>query len=116
MKHTTSHNSDSLPALGKLLSWPSQPQNRKLLTTLLLIICIALFMADFTYKKYGHFEVEAYQGFHGFFGFLIIAAWMLIARWIAPVLARPEDYYGPKSTECEDQPLKQLDKEEHSYD
>ena len=61
MAHIPSDKNEKLPFLGRFLSWFTLPQNSKFIIGALVIVCIGLFLADFTYKKYGHFEVETYK-------------------------------------------------------
>ena len=65
MAHIPSDKPENLPALGRFLAWFTTVKNSKYIIGALVVICIALFLADFTYKKYGHFEVEPYEGFYG---------------------------------------------------
>lgn len=59
----------------------------------LLIICIALFAAEFFYHKHGHFDFENIPGFYLFYGFVAYCAIVLTAKLLRKVLQRGEDYY-----------------------
>jgi len=70
-------------------------------------------LADFTYKKYGHFEVESYKGFYGAYGFVMFTALILLAKTLRYFTQQPEDYYGDKAIDREEYPEDQLEKLGH---
>ena len=59
----------------------------------LLVVCVGLVLADFTYHKHGHFGFEEWPGFHAGFGFLAYVGLVLTATQLRKVLKRREDYY-----------------------
>ena len=113
MAHIPSDKHEKLPFLGRFLSWFTLPQNSKFIIGALVIVCIGLFLADFTYKKYGHFEVETYKGFYGAYGFVMFTALILLAKALRYFIQQPEDYYGDKAIDREEYPEDQLEKLGH---
>ena len=113
MAHIPSDKSDNLPALGRFLAWFTKVENSKYIIGALVVICIALFLADFTYKKYGHFEVETYKGFYGAYGFVMFTGLILLAKSLRYLIQKPEDYYGDKAIDREEYPEEQLEKLGH---
>lgn len=113
MAHIPSDKHEKLPFLGRFLSWFTFPQNSKFIIGALVIVCIGLFLADFTYKKYGHFEVETYKGFYGAYGFVMFTALILLAKTLRYLIQQPEDYYGDKAIDREEYPEDQLEKLGH---
>ncbi len=116
MKEETSKVPENLPITGRFFAWFSDPAHAKYIIGFLVILCVGLFLADFTYKKYGHFEVETYKGFYGAYGFIMFTALILAAKTLRSFINRPEDYYGSKAIDSEEYPEAQLEKLEHSHD
>ena len=113
MANIPSDKPENLPALGRFLAWFTKVENSKYIIGALVVICIALFLADFTYKKYGHFEVETYKGFYGAYGFVMFAGLILLAKTLRYFIQKREDYYGDKAIDCEEYPEDQLEKSGH---
>ena len=113
MAHIPSDKPENLPALGRFLAWFTKVKNSKYIIGALVVICIALFLADFTYKKYGHFEVETYKGFYGAYGFVMFTGLILLAKTLRYFIQKPEDYYGDKAIDREEYPEEQLEKLGH---
>ena len=110
MAYIPSDEPENLPVLGRCLAWFTKVGNSKYIIRALVVICIALFLADFTYKKYGYFEVETYKGFYGAYGFVMFTGLILMAKSLRYFNQRPEDYYGDKAIDCEEYPEDQLEK------
>jgi hypothetical protein len=108
--------SRNLPALGRLLLWVDKPGSANKLFWGLGIFCGLLFLADFTYHKHGHFEVEYFPGFYGLYGFVMFTLLILAAKMLRSFIKRPEDYYGDKAIDTEEYPADQLDKEQYHAD
>ena len=113
MAHVPSDKSENLPALGRFLAWFTKAENSKYIVSTLVAICIGLFLADFTYKKYGHFEVETYKGFYGAYGFVMFTGLILLAKTLRYFIQKREDYYGDKAIDREEYPEDQLEKSGH---
>jgi len=113
MDYIPSDKSENNPTLGRILVWFINPKNSKVIILTLVGICFILFLADFTYDKYGHFAVEKYKGFYGFYGFLMFTGLILVAKLLRFFVKRPEDYYGDSAIDHEEFPLDQLEKVEH---
>jgi len=113
MAHIPSEKQENFPVLGRFLAWFTKVENSKYITGALVVICIALFLADFTYKKYGHFEVETYKGFYGVYGFVMFTGLILLAKTLRYFIKKPENYYGDKAIDREEYPEGQLEKLGH---
>lgn len=108
-KHPTD-NPSKYPPLGRALMWVDKPRSANTIIRALAIACGLLFLADFTYEKYGHLTAEYIPGFFGVYGFVMFAALIIAARTLRKVIKRPEDYYGDTSIDTEDYPADQLEK------
>ena len=75
----------------------------------LALLCFALFLADFTYHKHGHFHIEEIPGFYGAYGFFMFTALILVAKALRLLIKRPENYYGDKAVDGEEYPTDQLE-------
>ena len=113
MDHIPSHEAENFSFLGRILGWFIRPENSKYITIILIIICIGLFFADFTYEKYGHFSIEKYKGFYGFYGFVMFTGLILVAKGLRFFVNQPEEYYGDRAIDSEEYPEDQLEKVEH---
>ena len=113
MADIPSDKPENLPALGRFLEWFTKVKNSKYIIGALVVICISLFLADFTYKKYGHFEVETYKGFYGAYGFVMFTGLILLAKTLRYFIRKPEDYYREKAIDSEEYPGEQLEKLGH---
>jgi hypothetical protein len=102
-------NPDTYPLLGRWLGWVDRPTNANRIFWALGGLCALLFLADFTYVKHGHFDIENIPGFYGIFGFVMFTALILAAKTLRFFIKRPEDYYGDKAVDSETYPPDQLD-------
>lgn len=103
-------NPDTYPALGRMMMWVDKPGSATKIIYALVVVCILLGLADFTYHKHDHFEIERFPNFYGFYGFVMFTALILAAKLLRRVIKRPEDYYGDKAVDSETYPEDQLDK------
>lgn len=110
MDNNQPDNPDSYPALGRAMLWVDKPGSASKIIAVLVVICILLGLADFFYHKHGHFEIEAFPNFYGFYGFIMFTAVILIAKLLRVFVKLPEDYYGDKAIDSEAYPEDQLDK------
>ena len=113
MAHVPSDKTKNITALGRFLAWFTKVENSKYIIGALFVVCIGLFLADFTYKKYGHFEIETYKGFYGAYGFVMFTGLILLAKTLRYFNQRPEDYYGDNAIDREEYPEEQLEKLGH---
>ena len=113
MDQIPSDKAEKFSVLGRTLAWFTSPENSKYITLVLIITCIGLFFLDFTYKKYGHFDIEKYKGFYGFYGFVMFTGLILVAKALRFFINQSEDYYGDKAVDNEEYPENQLEKVEH---
>ena len=74
-------------------SFFERPSTHLKLWSALLVGAVTSVVADLTYHKHVHFEVEDYVGFYGIVGFLATTVIMLIGGWLRALLARDEGYY-----------------------
>ena len=80
---------------GERRWWLDDPRNVTKIVWALVVVCAALFFADASYEKHGHFAIERLFGFFAIFGFVVCVALVLVAKWLRTLLMRPEDYYEP---------------------
>ena len=83
--HNVQNNADK--------GWLEDNRNVRKIITILVIICLGLFVADRFYHKHTYFGVESIFGFYAIYGFVMCVALVLIAKWIRKILMRAEDYY-----------------------
>ena len=113
MDRKPADNPDSYPPLGRVLMWFTDPANANKIFGALAVICLMTFLADFTYKKYGHFSVEYIPGFYAAYGFVMFTALILVAKTLRIFIKRPEDFYGEKAIDCESYPEEELERVGH---
>jgi len=101
---------ENLPALGRMFLWVDKPGSANKIFWGLAVFCALLFLADFTYHKHGHFEIEDFPGFYGLYGFVMFTLLILAAKTLRIFIKRPEDYYGDKAIDTEDYPASQMEK------
>jgi hypothetical protein len=104
---------ENLPTLGRLFLWLDKPGSANRIFWGLAVICLLLFLADFTYEIHGHFAVEAIPGAYGIYGFVMFTGLILVAKALRFFIKRDEDYYGDKAIDSEEYPEDQLDKAKH---
>jgi len=103
-------NTDSLPPLGRALTWVDRPGSANKIFWGLAVACVLIFLASFTFEAHGHFEVEHIPGFYAVYGFVMFTGLILAAKLLRVFIKRPEDYYGDKAVDSEDYPADQLDR------
>ena len=104
----------SLPWLGRKLLWLDNMKKVDRIVFGLYGLCLALFLADFFYKKKTYLDVEDLPGFYALYGFVMCAALVICARGMRVLLMRREDYYAPKDVEAEAHPEHDMQREEHN--
>lgn len=102
-------------ALAALFGLVDRPGAATRIFYALAALCAFLFLLDFTYKKYGHFDFETLPGIYGIYGFVMFTGLILVAKALRVLIKRHEDYYGEKSVDAEDYPRDQLERIEHEY-
>ena len=103
------NGTDEFSTLGKTLCWFTKTENANKIFLVLSVFCLALFLADFTYHKHGHFPIEEIPGFYGAYGFFMFTALIFFAKALRLLIKRPENYYGDKAVDHEDYPADQLE-------
>lgn len=78
---------------------------------LLAALCIASALADLAYDKHGYFAFEHLAGFHGFYALAASVALGLVALAVRALLTRDANYYAPASTDAEEHPATDLERE-----
>lgn len=73
--------------------WLDHPRNVKKIIYALYVVCALLLLADATYHKHTHFDVEGRWGFFGLFGLVACVVLVLAAKGLRVLLKREEDYY-----------------------
>lgn len=74
--------------------WLDQPRNIKLLWRGFLLVLLLTVLAEFLIPMHPHFAIESIFGFNAWFGFLVCALMIVVAKGLALVLKRPDTYYG----------------------
>lgn len=74
--------------------WLDQPQNIRRLWRGFLAVLVLTVAAELLVPLHPHFEVEAIFGFNAWYGFLVCAAMIGVAKLLARVLKRRDTYYG----------------------
>lgn len=109
------HETDpaKLPALGRMLLWVDKPGSATKIFWALVVVCVLLFLADFTFEKHGHFDVENLPGFFGAYGFVMFTGLILAAKGLRVLIKRPEDFYDDKAVDREEYPEAGTEKVDH---
>lgn len=74
--------------------WLDQPRNIKLLWRGFLFVLLLTVLAEFLVPMHPHFAIESIFGFNAWYGFLVCALMIVVAKGLALVLKRPDTYYG----------------------
>jgi hypothetical protein len=89
----SSPNDSAQEGNGGKRFWLDDMRNVYKIFWALVLVCVALFLADALYEKHVILSFEEWFGFYGLFGFFVSFALVLIARELRKVLMRDEDYY-----------------------
>jgi hypothetical protein len=89
----SSPNDSAQEGNGGKRDWLDDMRNVHKIFWALVLVCVALFLADALYEKHVILSFEEWFGFYGLFGFFVSFALVLIARELRKVLMRDEDYY-----------------------
>lgn len=73
--------------------WLNQPRNVKLLWRGFLVVLVLTVLTEQLVHLHPHFAIESIFGFNAWFGFLVCAAMIGMAKALALVLKRPDSYY-----------------------
>jgi hypothetical protein len=73
--------------------WLDEPYNVRLLWRIFLFALALTLVAEVAVTLHPHFAIDAFFGFHAWFGFLACAALILAAKALGLVLKRPDTYY-----------------------
>jgi len=74
--------------------WLDQPRNVKLLWRGFLVVLVLTVLAEFLVPMHPHFAIESIFGFNAWYGFLVCALMIGVAKGLALFLKRPDTYYG----------------------
>lgn len=74
--------------------WLDRPHNVKRLWRGFLVLLVCTVLAGFVVDLHPHFAIESVVGFNAWFGFLVCAAMIVLAKALALLLKRPDTYYG----------------------
>ncbi|MEE2773873.1 MAG: hypothetical protein VYE27_03060 [Pseudomonadota bacterium] len=97
------HKDSSKPAGYFLFSWLQARNSVQWIIFSLLGSCAILFGIDFFYHRHGHFEIEEWPGFFAVYGFIMFSAIIFGAKALRFFIKRPENYYGDKAVDSENQ-------------
>ena len=73
--------------------WLDKPTNVNKLVYFLYGVCALLFLFDFFYARYGHYEFENWYGFYAIFGFISYVALIHVGKALRKLVKRNESYY-----------------------
>lgn len=74
--------------------WLDQARNVKRLWRGFLVVLVLTVLAEFLVPMHPQFAIESVFGFNAWFGFLVCAVMILMAKGLALALKRPDTYYG----------------------
>ncbi len=74
--------------------WLDQARNVKRLCRGILLVLVLTVLAEFLVPMHPQFAIESVFGFNAWFGFLVCAVMILMAKGLALALKRPDTYYG----------------------
>ena len=74
--------------------WLDQPRHIKLLWRGFLLVLVLTVLAEFMVPMHPHFAIESIFGFNAWYGFLVCALMIVLAKGLALALKRPDTYYG----------------------
>lgn len=105
----TTTNDKALP--GAMLLGIDTARGGRIVTWLLVLICVLLATVEFIWPLHGYFEIEDRPVFYGWFGILVCIALAIFARIVGAIFKRREDYYGSLSVSAEEHPAFDLAQE-----
>lgn len=79
---------------GEPQGWVERPRNVTRIFRGLVLVCVAIGLADFLYHKHVHYDFEQWPGFYGVYGFVSCVGLVLLAKQLRRLIKRDEDYYG----------------------
>ena len=75
-------------------SWFEKKSNIRMMIIGLVITCILLYLAEFTYTNdHSHFYLEKFKGFQAIFGFVAFVVIVFLGMGLRLIIERKEDYY-----------------------
>lgn len=76
-------------------SWFEEPANIRMMIIGLIVVCVGLVLAEFTYENdHMHFkEYESIPGFQAVFGFVAFVVIVFLGMGLRLIIKRDEDYY-----------------------
>ncbi len=75
--------------------WLDQPRNVRRLWRGFLVVLALTVAAGLWVPLHPHFEIESVFAFDAWFGFIVCAAMIVVAKALAVLLKRPDTYYRP---------------------
>jgi len=79
--------------MDKQAHWLDQPRNVKRLWRAFLVVLALTVLAQVVVQLHPHFAVDSIFGFFAWFGLLACAAMIVVAKALALLLKRPDNYY-----------------------
>ncbi len=73
--------------------WLDYPQNHRTLWIMFIVVLAATVLAEWIWPVHGHFAIEALPGFNALYGFVACALMIAVAKLLALLLKRPDNYY-----------------------
>jgi hypothetical protein len=74
--------------------WLDEPRNVRRLWRGFLLLLVLSVLAGLVLPLHPNFEIEAVFAFNAWYGFMVCAAMIIVAKGVALVLKRPDNYYG----------------------
>jgi hypothetical protein len=79
--------------------WLDRPQNVRLLWRGFLVVLALTVAAEPFVHGHPHFRIDALFGFNAWFGFGACAAMIVVAKALALLIKRPDNYYATPDDE-----------------
>ena len=77
--------------------WLTRPTTIRLLWIVFICVLALTVVAGFWFPSEPHFEFERLFGFNAWYGFLVCAAMILVARALGVLLKRRDTYYEERA-------------------
>lgn len=76
--------------------WLDQPRHIKLLWRGFIVVLVLTVLAEGLVHLHPHFAIDSVFGFNAWFGFIVCAVMIGVAKALALLLKRPDNYYGER--------------------
>jgi hypothetical protein len=88
------------PPPGEKKYWLDDMRNVQKVFWWVILVCVALTLAEFFYHQHPALGFDGEFNFYGFYGFFACVALVLAAKELRKILMRREDYYDDATTDA----------------